>query len=204
MSIEEQEAIRRVKAGDQDAFRVLMDRHLPAILRLAMNITGNTVDAEEAAQEAFLLAYNKLPSFREDAAFGTWVYRIAVNCSLNLVKRRERDLGWNAQPLELSSSGDEIVVSSNPSPEAALLQNESLKSRQHALLSLTPMERTAFLLRHMEDESMAYIAAALGVSINSAKQAVFRAVLKLRRQLITHGSDLSTNVPRAHLAKESR
>ena len=204
MSIEEQEAIRRVKAGDQDAFRVLMDRHLPAILRLAMNITGNTVDAEEAAQEAFLLAYNKLPSFREEAAFGTWVYRIAVNCSLNLVKRRERDLGWNAQPLELTSSGDEIAASSRPTPEAEFLQNESLQSRQQALLSLTPKERTAFLLRHMEDESMETIAKALNVSINSAKQAVFRAVLKLRKQLVTADPGLSTSVPRTHLAKESR
>jgi RNA polymerase sigma-70 factor (ECF subfamily) len=201
MSIDEQEAIRRVKAGDQDAFRVLMDRHLPAILRLTMNITGNTVDAEEAAQEAFLLAYNKLPSFREDAAFGTWVYRIAVNCSLNLVKRRERDLGWNAQPLELNSSGDEIAASTNPTPEAELLQNEALQGRQHAMLSLTPMERTAFLLRHMEDESMDTIAKALGVSVNSAKQAVFRAVIKLRKQLVP---ELPTNLPRTHLAKEPR
>jgi len=204
MSIEEQEAIRRVKAGDQDAFRVLMDRHLSTILRLAMNITGNTVDAEEAAQEAFLLAYNKLPSFREEAAFGTWIYRIAVNCSLNLVKRRERDLGWNAQSLELSSSGDEIVASAHPSPEAELLQSESFKFRQQALLTLTPMERTAFLLRHMEDESMDTIAKALGVSINSAKQAVFRAVLKLRRELLISGTELNPNVQRVPLARESQ
>lgn len=202
MSIVEQEAIRRVIAGDQDAFRVLMDRHLPTILRLTMNITGNKVDAEEATQEAFLLAYNKLPSFREDSAFGTWVYRIAVNCSLNLVKRRERDLGWNAQPLELNSSGDEIVASTRLNPEAEFLQNESFKFRQQALLILTPMERTAFLLRHMEDESMDTIASALGVSINSAKQAVFRAVLKLRKQLIPSESKLPINVPRTHLSKE--
>jgi RNA polymerase sigma-70 factor (ECF subfamily) len=204
MSIEEQEAIRRVKAGDQDAFRFLMDRHLPAILRLAMNITRNILDAEEAAQEAFFLAYKKLPSFREDSVFGTWVYRIAVNCSLNLVKRRSRNLGWNAQPLELSSSGDETVASTLPSPEAEFLQNESLVSRQQALLALTPMERTAFLLRHMEDESMDTIAKTLGISINSAKQAVFRAVIKLRKQLVPTGSHSSSGPTQTHLAKETR
>ncbi len=92
----EQDAIRRILAGDRDAFRVLMDRHLPTVLRMTYRVTGNAVDAEEAAQEAFLLAYKKLSSFREQAAFGTWVYRIAMNCSLNLVERRARNVAWDA------------------------------------------------------------------------------------------------------------
>ena len=65
----EQEAIRRVLAGDRDAYRVLMERHFSAVLRVSLRITGNAVDAEEAAQEAFLRAYNKLPEFRGKAAF---------------------------------------------------------------------------------------------------------------------------------------
>ena len=179
----EQDAIRRILAGDRDAFRVLMDRHLPAVLRMTYRVTGNAVDAEEAAQEAFLLAYKKLSSFREQSAFGTWVYRIAMNCSLNLVERRTRDLGWDAVSIEPGSAAENVAVSQGLTPEAQLLNNEALRRRERAMLTLTPMERAAFILRHMEDQSIQVIADALGVPANSAKQAIFRAVAKLRREL---------------------
>jgi RNA polymerase sigma-70 factor (ECF subfamily) len=179
----EKDAIRRILAGDRDAFRVLMACHLPAVLRMTYRVTGNAVDAEEAAQEAFLLAYKNLPTFREQAAFGTWVYRIAMNCSLNLVERRSRDLGWDAVSIEPGSPTENIAVSPCPSPEAELLRSEALRRRERAMLTLSPMERTAFILRHMEDQSIQVIADALGVQHNSAKQAIFRAVAKLRREL---------------------
>jgi RNA polymerase sigma-70 factor (ECF subfamily) len=179
----EQDAIRRILAGDRDAFRVLMDRHLPTVLRMTYRVTGNAVDAEEAAQEAFLLAYKKLSSFREQSAFGTWVYRIAMNCSLNLVERRSRDLAWDAVTIEPGTLTENIAVSPGLTPEAELLQREALRRRERAMLTLTPMERTAFILRHMEDQPIQVIAEALGVQHNSAKQAIFRAVAKLRREL---------------------
>lgn len=179
----EQDAIRRILAGDRDAFRVLMDRHLPTVLRMTYRVTGNPVDAEEAAQEAFLLAYKKLPGFREQSAFGTWVYRIAMNCALNLVERRSRNLAWDAVAIEPGSSTENIAISPNLTPEAELLQKEALRRRQRAMLTLTPMERSAFILRHMEDQPIQVIADALGVPANSAKQAIFRAVAKLRREL---------------------
>ena len=200
----EQDAIRRILAGDRDAFRVLMDRHLPTVLRMTYRVTGNAVDAEEAAQEAFLLAYKKLSSFREQSAFGTWVYRIAMNCSLTLVERRSRDLGWNAVTIEPGSPSENIAVSRGLTPEAALLQNEALRRRERAMLTLTPMERTAFVLRHMEDQPLQVIADALGVPLNSAKQAVFRAVAKLRRELAPALRASAPPLATAKLAKESR
>ena len=198
----EQEAIRRTLAGDRDAFRVLMDRHLPAVLRMTYRVTGNPVDAEEAAQEAFLLAYKKLPNFREQAAFGTWVYRIAMNCSLNLVERRARDLSWDAVSLEPGTATDNLAVSPRPNPEAELLHNEAARRRERAMLTLTPMERTAFILRHMEEQPTQVIAEALGVPLNSAKQAVFRAVAKLRRELAPPAPSVSPAT--AGRSKESR
>jgi len=195
----EQEAIRRVLAGDQDAYRVLMERHLPAVLRVTTRITGNPVDAEEAAQEAFLRAYKKLPDFREDATFGTWVYRIAMNCSLNLVERRNRDLGWNAVSLDGALETENLAVSRGLTPEAAVLDREALDRRERAMLALTPMER-----KHLEGQSMEVIAEALGVSANSAKQAVFRAVGKLRRELAPVQRTSSGVRPAIAFAKERR
>ena len=182
----ETEAIRAVLAGDRDAYRVLMDRHFCAVARVAFRITGNQDDAEEAAQEAFLRAYNKLPNFRQDSKFSTWIMRIVMNTAINLVERRNRDLSYHAPRVaEETSAADHTVrvADRQAGPESILLNREASSMRRAAMAELTPMERTAFTLRHMEDVPMAEIAAALNVTSNSAKQAVFRAVSKLRRSL---------------------
>ncbi|CAN5732726.1 RNA polymerase sigma factor SigW [soil metagenome] len=182
----ERDAIQRVLTGDRDAYRVLMERHFHAVHRIAFRITGDPEDAEEAAQEAFLRAYSKLASFRMDSTFSTWITRIAMNTAFNLVERRKRDLSRHASRIgDEASSVDNVVQLADTSagPERLLLDREATTLRQAALAALTPMERTAFTLRHMEDMPIAEIATALHVTGNSAKQAVFRAVAKLRQAL---------------------
>jgi RNA polymerase sigma-70 factor (ECF subfamily) len=182
----ETEAIRHVLAGDRDAYRVLMDRHFCSVTRVAFRITGNEADAEEATQEAFLRAYNKLPTFRQDSAFSTWIMRITMNTAINLVERRKRDLSYHAPRIaDEPSIADHTVriADRQAGPEVSLLNREAVSLRQAAMAELTPMERTAFTLRHMEEVPMAEIATALNITSNSAKQAVFRAVSKLRRSL---------------------
>jgi RNA polymerase sigma-70 factor, ECF subfamily len=182
----ETEAIRGVLAGNKDAYRVLMDRHFYSVTRVTFRITGNEADAEEAAQEAFLRAYNKLPGFRQDSAFSTWIMRIAMNTAINLVERRNRDVSYHAPRIadEPSVADHTVRVADKRSgPEGVLLNREAISLRKAAMAELTPMERTAFTLRHMEEVPMSEIAAALNITINSAKQAVFRAVGKLRRSL---------------------
>jgi len=178
----EREALRRILVGDREEYRVLMERHLPAVLRMTLRITGNMQDAEEAAQEAFLLAYKKLPTFREQAAFGTWVYRIAMNCALNLIKRRTRNPEWNAESLHDTREAA-WPASPAPTPEGVLLDAEAKRRRERAMAQLTPMEKTAFVLRHIEEQPVNVIATALGINANSARQTLFRAVAKLRREL---------------------
>src|ERR1700730_3175784 len=182
----ETEAIRDVLAGDRDAYRVLMDRHFDSASGVAFRITGNEADAEEAAQEAFLRAYNKLPSFRQNSAFSTWIMRITMNTAINLVERRKRDLSYHAPRIaDEPSIADHTVriADGQAGPEVSLLHREAVSLRQAAMAELTPMERTAFNLRHMEGVGMAQGAARLQLLSNSAKQAVFRAVSKLRRSL---------------------
>ncbi len=195
----EREAIRRVVVGDREEYRILMERHLPAVLRMTLRVTGNMEDAEEAAQEAFLQAYKKLPTFREEAGFGTWVYRIAMNCALNLIKRRTRNPEWKAESLDDPRGAS--PASPDPTPEAIVLSAEAEREHQRALNLLTPMERTAFVLRHIEEQPVSVVAKALNVSANSARQTLFRAVVKLRRELgppRSAGSGFST----APFAKE--
>ena len=186
MDKSEAATIRQILAGNRDEYRVLMDRHFQAVFRVAFRITGNAQDAEEAAQEAFLRGYNKLSTFKQDAAFSTWVTRIAMNTSINLVERRNRDLSQYASRVgEETSSADGTmqVADTAASPERLYFDRELATLRNAAMDALTPMERTAFTLRHMEDLPLAEIATALNLPANSIKQAVFRAVGKLRRSL---------------------
>jgi RNA polymerase sigma-70 factor (ECF subfamily) len=179
----DEQAIRRVLDGDRDAYGVLMERHFARVFRITFRITGNHQDAEEAAQEAFLRAYDKLPGFRRTAGFGTWVYRIAMNCAFDLVRRRRHEASWNAAPLFTEHGSERFASPSRSAPEEALLDSEAVQLRQHAMEQLTPMERTAFVLRHLEEKSNGEIAAALGATTSSVRQAVYRAVVKLRRAL---------------------
>ena len=161
-------AIQQVLSGDRDAYRVLMDRYFHSVHRITFRITGNQADAEEAAQETFLRAYNKLSSFRQDATFSTWITRIAMNTAINLVERRNRDLTRNSPSIADNPNSDcntIQIADAHPNPERLLLDNEATS------------------LRHMEDIPIPEIATALNITSNSAKQAVFRAVSKLRRSL---------------------
>jgi len=181
----ENEIIKLVLAGDRDAYRVLVEKHYQFAFRIACRITGDPGDAEEVAQEAFLRGYTQLSTFRQDSSFSTWVNRIAMNQALNLVERRKRDLLQASEQIAESpnSEGAVQLADGKASPERLLLDREFTSLRQAAMASLTPMERTAFTLRHMEEMPIAEIAEALRVPANSAKQAVFRAVSKLRRSL---------------------
>ena len=198
----EQEAIRRVLAGEVDVYRLLMERHLPSVLRMTRRVTGSDQDAEEAAQEAFLRAYNKLPTFREHAAFGTWVYRIAMNCSLNLIERRRRDPGWNSIDLDSTPQVQTLAVPAYPTPETDLLEAEAANQREQLLTCLTPVERTAFVLRHLEEQPIAVIAEALGISGNTARQTIFRAVGKLRKKLAPTRPQSAQTQSTAQFARE--
>ena len=185
MTQAENEVIGRVLAGDRDAFGDLVKTHYQFAFRIAFRITGDASDAEEATQEAFLRAYTRLSTFRQDASFSTWVNRIAMNTAINLVERRKRGLNHLGQANTGTDGSEPLlkVADRRAGPERLLLDGEAASLREAAMTTLTPMERTAFTLRHMEDVPLAEIAVALRVPPNSVKQAVFRAVSKLRRSL---------------------
>ncbi len=179
-------AIQAVLTGDKEAYGALVVRHSRTLFRVAYRITGNEADAEDVVQEAFLRGYRKLEGFESRANFGTWIYRIAVHCALDRVRRRRGDEANVAGRVGETSDPemDEVQVAAEAAgPERLLLSGEIGSMQQEALRSLTATERTAFVLRHMEDRTTAEIGAALGIDPNAAKQAVFRAVKKMRRRL---------------------
>jgi RNA polymerase sigma-70 factor (ECF subfamily) len=179
-------AIQAVLAGDKEAYGALVVRHSHTLFRVAYRITGNEADAEDVVQEAFLRGYRKLEGFESRANFGTWIYRIAVHCALDRVKHRrgdETDLASRVGETNDPEQDQLQVADQAAGPDRILLSGEIGSMHQAALRSLTATERTAFVLRHMEDRTTVEIGAALGIEPNAAKQAVFRAVQKLRRRL---------------------
>src|SRR5947209_11934044 len=108
--------VAKARSGDSDAYRVLVERHSRALFRLAFRMTGNEQDAEDVVQESFLRAYRQLGKFDDRAAFGTWLYRIATNCSLDLVRSRKRRSEHLAQPHDDAAEQADFVASL-PSPD---------------------------------------------------------------------------------------
>jgi RNA polymerase sigma-70 factor (ECF subfamily) len=176
-------AIQAVLAGDKEAYGTLVVRHSHTLFRVAYRITGNEADADDVVQEAFLRGYRKLEGFESRSNFSTWIYRIAVHCALDKVRRRRGDETSRVGEANDPEQDQMQVADEAAGPDRILLSGEIGAMQKAALRSLTPTERTAFVLRHMEDCSTAEIGAALGIDPNAAKQAVFRAVQKLRRRL---------------------
>src|SRR5271163_1051348 len=183
MEESDHEIRRAVLAGDKDAYGALVVRYSQTAFRVAYRITGNEEDAEEVVQETFLRGYQKLGDFEGRSSFGTWFYRIASNCALDLVGRKKIDAQSRIAEESDPEQGEVQVADIKAGPDRLLLSREIEARQKAAMKSLTATERTAFVLRHMEDRSTEEIAAALRIAPNAAKQAVFRAVQKLRRQL---------------------
>lgn len=184
MDLTDAAAVALARAGDGDAFRLLVERHSRKIFRLAIRLTGNETDAEDIVQETFLRAYRNLDQFDERAVFSSWLYRIASNHALDVLRFR------NLRPAVSLSATDrdqapvsDRIASENPGPERILFGSQIQQRITQAMEQLTPHERTAFTLRHFEGHTIEEIAAALNVGKNGTKQYIFRAVQKMRRAL---------------------
>lgn len=175
--------LRAVLAGDKDAYGELVARHSSTVFRVAYRITGNEADADEVVQEAFLRGYQRLRDFELRSQFSTWIYRIAVNCALNMINKKKLDATYQIAEEADPTQQQVQVADTSAGPERLLISREIETLQAEAMRNLTPTERTAFILRHMEDRTTSEIASTLNIAPNAAKQAVFRAVQKLRRSL---------------------
>ncbi len=181
MEWSDEAAAEDARKGNQHAFCVLVERHSHALFRLAYRMTRNEHDAEDLVQETFLRAYKQMKHFDGRASFRTWLYRICVNCSLDLIRKRKTRA--EEQPATDQVSLFERIAASDPTPERLTQSGQIASIVEPALGKLTEMERTAFVLRHYEGCDIDQIAAILGVQRGAAKHSVFRAVQKLRHEL---------------------
>lgn len=187
-AISDNVAVQRTLAGDRDAYRVLVERHSRNVFRMAYRMTGNSHDAEEVVQEAFLRAYQKLGKFAGEANFGTWVYRIAANYAIDRLRQQNNEKSRRQMPSSPTDDALEVDPLNNvkdpaPSPERLAGSAQLAAKIKEALEALTPAERTAVVMRHWEGCPIEEIAVVLKSNANATKNTVFRAVAKLRKAL---------------------
>jgi len=174
------ELVERARVGDTDAFKELVDRHSQTLFKTAYRLTGNEADADDLVQEAFLRAYRKLDRFDGRSQFSTWLYRITVNCGMDLMRKKSRR---NARAAIDEGVVLDSMATEDPRPDRLALSGEIGRAVESVLRTLSPMERAAFVLRHFEGRSIAEIGGLLDARSGATKHAIFRAVKKLRAAL---------------------
>ena len=175
-------SVARARDGDSEAFRSLVERHSRYLFNVAFRLTGSAQDAEDVVQDTFLKAYRQLNRFEARADFRTWLHRIAVNCSIDLIRtRRHREVGQDLDDLERGGEAGPQTVTA--APDRLLLSSEIQTRVTEGLSHLTASERLAFTLRHMEGLSIREVATAMGLKSEAAKNSIFRAVKKMRAAL---------------------
>ena len=177
MSKTEQEIVRKAAAGDRMAFRELVLEHSHAMFRLAWRLTCDGSAADDIVQEAFIKAWRSIGDFRMQSSFRSWIYRITVNASMDYLRKNIRH-----KHVELEEPGWETIEhgSVTPNPD---VQIDLSTQTQAAMMNLSETERTVLMLRHFEGHSIKEIANILNLTTGACKQAVFRAVKKMRIEL---------------------
>ncbi|HEX9019454.1 MAG TPA: sigma-70 family RNA polymerase sigma factor [Anaerolineaceae bacterium] len=178
-------SLQALKAGDRAEFAALVERYSPQIYRLALKILNNTQDAEDVLQDTFIKALHALPEFEGRSSISTWLYRIAVNEALMLVrKRKPGEVSIDEEKEDEQGESDPVeIVDWCCLPESDLQSAESRAFLSQAVEKLTPTLRTVFVLRDVEGLSVRETAEALGITEATVKIRLLRARLKLREEL---------------------
>lgn len=166
------EAARR---GDSTAFDQLVTRHRRAVYQVCYRFVHEHEDAADLTQDTFVRAWKSLANFRGDARFGTWIYRIAVNVSLNRVSLKT--------PVTDAADFDLMADQHAPSPGQSLVDRERAAAVREAVQSLPPRQRAALVLRTYHELSHQEVADIVGTSVGAVKANVFHALANLKKRL---------------------
>jgi RNA polymerase sigma-70 factor (ECF subfamily) len=182
----ENELIKLILQGERDKFRIFVEKYQQLVFRTCMGFVHNKEDADDLTQEVFIQAYQSLPDFRMKSAFSTWLYRIAVNASLNRVRkssgtsfllRLESFFGSENQ------MAGQLTASDMEDPENIIIKQEHSLWLQKALDSLPENQRTAIVLSKYDDLSQKEIAEILNTTEGAVEALLQRAKKNLREKL---------------------
>ena len=193
-----EELVRAAAKGNTLAFEELVRLHEKKVYALTLRMCGNPEDARDAAQEAFLSAWRGLPSFRGEAGFSTWLYRLTSNAAIDQLRRNRR------QREEASlDAGEMDTPDQSPGPQEAAEGSELQRAVADGLASLSEDHRRILLLREYQELSYDEIAQTLDMDLGTVKSRISRARRALRKILLESGN-LSGYLPSKQTEKEGR
>ena len=177
---DEAELLARSRLNDPEAFGILVERYASVIINVTYRMVGERADAEDLAQDTFLAAFKSLPTFRADARFSTWLYRIAVNKCKDWLRSRR---GSHEPVEERNDEPAGAEPAEHRTPEQVLSQQEVAEHLEEAIQRLPPVYREAFVLRHVEGVSYEEMEEMLGVKTDTLKMRVYKGRVQLSREL---------------------
>lgn len=178
--------LKRSRDGDLNAFEELVKRYESKVYTIAYRFTGNHADAGDLAQDAFIRAYQALGSFRGDASFATWLYRIASNVCRDELRRQQRHKKVSLDEMMTQSGGNPTLVSPGLSPQECLEKKEIQELVQKQLDSLSGDMRLILVMREIQGLSYEEIAVALDCNLGTVKSRLNRARQTLKQRVIGH------------------
>jgi RNA polymerase sigma-70 factor (ECF subfamily) len=198
--IEDGFSLTALQAGDKVEFARLVDAYYQVIYRLAVKILGNPQDAEDILQETFIKAFRYLPDFNGRSRLSTWLYRIATNEALMLIRRRKPDAISIDEPRDGDEQDQEPlqIVDWCCMPEHEMLSSESREYLDQAIESLPTSLRVVFVLRDIEGLSTLETGEVLNLSETAVKTRLSRARLRLREELTRYYGDRMGRKPVAN------
>jgi RNA polymerase sigma-70 factor (ECF subfamily) len=174
--------MKRIGAGDHEAFRELVERHQNAVIGTVAKMLGNASEAEDISQQVFMRVWRHAKRYRPDAKFTTYLFTITRNLVFNETRRRSRKKEVSADERE-ETTKHLIADSPDRRPDAELLQLELQQAVDAAIASLPETQRMAVILRRYEQLSYEEIAKTLKLSVSAVKSTLFRARTTLRESL---------------------
>lgn len=177
---DDEQLVAASKRGDQDAFALLVQRYQRRVFNLVYRMLQQYEEASEVTQEAFLAAWQGLPSFRGDARFSTWLYRVAYNCSLKQLEQHKRD-----RTLQAALQADHLLerLTEDDSADVAMEIHDRQAFVQEQLSLLPAKYRIVLILRHLQEMTYEEMAEILTVPIGTIKTHLFRARNLLKERL---------------------
>ena len=184
---EEQRWIAAARNGDQESFEKLVRLYEKRVFSLTSRMCRNSADAEEAAQEAFLAAWQALPAFRGDASFATWLYRLVSNACVDILRREGRHQVMAGPSLDDEESSPEPPDKS-PSPHALAERAELRRQIEAGLAALPPEYRQVLILREIHQCTYDEIAQICSIDLGTVKSRINRGRKRLRKILLESGN----------------